>query len=640
MLMAAWLIPLIGFAFAAEQSTPAAGLSSGDILQFLTQTIGWYRQLEVDRQLAAEPTEVLLVNENEQAASQVVGLAFDFARAAAPALEKQSSSTQEGEQGSNSTRHRALLRLSASLDQQVRETRAEVESMRQKLPAATGPQLRALQTLIAETQSELELAETRRDAMQTMAEFVGGSGANGMVASGLRAEIDELAKSVPSALTTSPTVKGSAPSSEARANTALVAAPWKPAPSGVWGLTEDLLALSRKMGAVAGAMQLTDALAQTSRGLRTPLVTRLREMSSRGDELAKQADSANPSQLSMEKKELDALTAQFKQTSAAVLPLSKQGVLLDLCAGNLTNWQSTLKSQYGTELRNLLFRLAILAVLLAVVFAGAELWRRTIVRYVHDIRRRHQFLLLRRIVTWCVIAVILVMAFANEISSFATFAGLMTAGVAVALQSVILAMAGYFFLIGRFGIKVGDRVNVAGVTGEVLEIGLVRFHLLETAGGGNAPTGRVVAFSNSIVFQSNAGLFKQIPGTNFVWHEITLTLPSGCDYRAAEEQLRGTVEAVFSGYREEMERQHRQMEKTLTLAPIGGLQPKNRLHLTPSGLEIVIGYPVDLVHAAEINDRVTRELLKVIEGDPQFKGAGSAGIQLRADISPPNANAG
>jgi small-conductance mechanosensitive channel len=203
------------------------------------------------------------------------------------------------------------------------------------------------------------------------------------------------------------------------------------------------------------------------------------------------------------------------------------------------------------------------------------------------------------------------------------------------LQSVILSVAGYFFLIGRFGVRVGDRVQISGVTGEVVDIGLVRLHLMELGSDGTAPSGRVVAFPNSIVFQSNAGLFKQVPGTNFVWHEITLMLAPDSDYDAVEKRVHEAVEATFSDYREEMERQHRQMERTLTSASVSMLRPRSRLHLTPSSLQAIIRFPVDLKHAAEIDNRLTRELLKAIDREPTLKAAGSSTptVKLRTDPS-------
>jgi hypothetical protein len=77
-----------------------------------------------------------------------------------------------------------------------------------------------------------------------------------------------------------------------------------------------------------------------------------------------------------------------------------------------------------------------------------------------------------------------IFGFVREFGSLATYAGFVTAGVAVALQSPILSVVAYFFLIGRYGIRVGDRVTISGVTGDVIEIGFVRFTLMELAGTG------------------------------------------------------------------------------------------------------------------------------------------------------------
>src|SRR5439155_24001297 len=140
-------------------------------------------------------------------------------------------------------------------------------------------------------------------------------------------------------------------------------------------------------------------------------------------------------------------------------------------------------------------------------------------RYVHDPRRRKQFLLLRRIAVGCAITAAVVIGLVNEFGSLATYAGLLTAGLAVALQNVISSIVAYFFLIGRYGLRVGDRVTISDVTGDVLEIGLVRLYLMEMTGvaADLQPTGRGVGFSNSVLFHPSA-LFRQMPGADYVWH--------------------------------------------------------------------------------------------------------------------------
>src|SRR5205807_7670792 len=84
-------------------------------------------------------------------------------------------------------------------------------------------------------------------------------------------------------------------------------------------------------------------------------------------------------------------------------------------------------------------------------------------------RRRNQLLMVRKVTTWVLVAVIVGLTFVTELSSFATFAGLLTAGVAVAMQSVLVSIVGYFFLIGKYGIRVGDRVQIGNVSGEVID---------------------------------------------------------------------------------------------------------------------------------------------------------------------------
>ena len=110
-----------------------------------------------------------------------------------------------------------------------------------------------------------------------------------------------------------------------------------------------------------------------------------------------------------------------------------------------------------------------------MVVVISELWRRATFRYVREARRRHQLLLLRHIVTGLLLAIVLALGFVSEFSSLATFAGFLTAGIAVALQTVLLSVAGYFFLIGRHGVMVGDRISVSGVTGEVIDVGWFAF---------------------------------------------------------------------------------------------------------------------------------------------------------------------
>jgi small-conductance mechanosensitive channel len=290
-------------------------------------------------------------------------------------------------------------------------------------------------------------------------------------------------------------------------------------------------------------------------------------------------------------------------------------VLLNQYRRNIGNWQDAIKNQYRNALKTLGVRLGLLGVLLAIVFGAAEVWRRGVMRYVQDSRRRYQFLLLRKIALWCVGVVIVGFAFASQLGSIVTFAGLIAAGLAVAMQSVLVSIVGYFFLIGKYGIRVGDRVQIGEVTGEVIDLGLVRLHLMELGGHGQlGPTGRVVAFANSIVFQVSSGLFKQIHGVNFVWREITLSLPAGIDYAAAKEKLAAAVSHVLKDDCEEIARQTKEIQRATASKSGGDAQPRVQLSFSAAGVDAHIRYPVHLQNAAEIDERVSQSAFSVITG--------------------------
>jgi small-conductance mechanosensitive channel len=405
-------------------------------------------------------------------------------------------------------------------------------------------------------------------------------------------------------------------------------------------LITDLITLSKKIHTIDDTIQLTNSLQQASTQIRNPFVSQLRELVKSSNDIVQQPDSTDPTVLAQQKQQLDSTTARFKQVTALTIPLSKQTILLDLYKRNLDNWRQSVKSQYGTVLRNLLIRLGVLAFLLGVIVGIAELWRRAIFRYVHDVRRRYQFMLLRRVIMWFLIAIVVAFAFASELGSLATFAGLMTAGIAVALQNVILSVAGYFYLIGKYGVRVGDRVTISGVTGEVVDIGLVRLHLMElaTTGTDAQPTGRVVVFSNSVVFQPTSGLYKQIPGTSFVWHQISLTLAPEGNYREIERRLLDAVESVFNEYKDSLEQQRRRMQHSLSVVSDFAFRPQSRFHLTQAGLEVVIRYPLELDKAAEIDDKITRALLEAIERSPKLRlvGTGTPNIQAISEPTSPD----
>jgi small-conductance mechanosensitive channel len=612
---------------AQSSVAPAAALiapmSGPRIIQILDQTIDWYRTLGIQQQAANEPSDLLILYDNRQTANQVIGLAFDIARANAEILAKQPEPKDATAANASS---QSLSQLQNKFAAQGAIVRAELESAQRQLANARPEHRIELQAKISELQGEIDLIDARRSLLDTMASIANQSDADS--AGALKAQIDAMAVTMLSSANANPAPGAAsintASKNSASASTASGAASLSSltgtsssaaARFGIWDLAANVVRLSEKVATIDSIDRRTTALQTTFSQIRAPLINQLKALSARGDTLALEADSSDSPTLNRVRDQLDTLSNQFKQASAMLIPLSKEGVLLNQYRRTIGNWRDAVKSQYGNALKTLGVRVAGLAVLLALVFVAAEVWRRAVMRYVQDLRRRYQYLLLRKIALWSLVFVIVGFAFASELGSIVTFAGLITAGLAVAMQSVLVSIVGYFFLIGKYGIRIGDRVQIGDVTGEVIELGLVRLHLMELGGHGMlGPTGRVVAFANSIVFQVSSGLFKQIHGVNFVWREIILSLPAGIDYAAAKETLMSAVSNAIKDYRDEIVRQTKEIQRATASSSGSDGQPRVQLSFSSAGVDAHIRYPVHLLNAAEIDERVSQTVFSAIAG--------------------------
>jgi len=609
---------------AADSKAPAPARDSGvsvltadQVIEILDQTVDWYRTLGTQQQNATQPSDLLILFANRQTADKVVALAFEIARANAELLSSEASAGQNADASSP----QALDRQRAELEAKQKSIEDEMAADRRS--AASGKAGAALAATLLELQGELAMVAARKNLLDTMTDFVNESDPKGAGANALKAHIDAIAATIPSASAAtapaSPTPAapaGNSPSPMAMMGAAAAA----PVRSGIWELGASALRLRNKVKDIDVVDERTTALAETFQTASAAPLKQLKAYSARSDELASQADSAASAALKDLRNEFDTLAWLFKQTSSILIPLSEERVLLQQYRHNLGNWRDSTERQYHDALKALGVRLGILACILAAVFVLAEVWRRAVLRFSHEPRRRYQLLLVRKIALWAAIIVIVGLSFVTEISTFATFAGLLTAGLAVAMQSVLVSVVGYFFLIGKYGIRVGDRIQIGTVVGEVIDLGLVRMHLMElNTQGPLGPTGRVVAFANLIVFQASGGLFKQIPGVNISWHEMTLTLPMVKDYAALKERLLAAVGNVSSQYREEIARQTKELQRS-TASAVGDVSPHVQMHLADGRMQALIRYPVHLENAAEIDERVSEAVLQALgessEGGP------------------------
>jgi hypothetical protein len=512
----------------ATSTLPPVQLDGSAVLHHLNQVISWYRHSTTGIKPVGLPTDAIYEQNSKDYGEQVVRLAFQSAKSETALIASQQQKNAAQPSG-NATQAQNLSQIKDKTQSQIDQIESQVKALNAEIPKTRLSKRRALVAQKDALQSELDLQKELLAAIEKMQSFVVS---NGEASGGLEGGVNQLAKSLPEVLGT------------ALNNGKPVATPQpaKPTLANSGGLIGEAMTLYDFMSAMRQIDKIireTDDTMNVANQLRTPLRNAMRSTIQESQRLANQPAVTDPQQIQAERQEFQDLTERFKQLSDALLPLSQETIVLNDAKTNLAEWRDSIGRESHYVLRSVLLRVLGIVFALVVILGLSEIWRRITFRYVHDARRRRQFLVMRRVVIGFLFVIVLILGFVSEFSSLATFAGFITAGIAVGLQAVLLSVAAYFFIIGRYGIRVGDRISVAGITGDVVDIGLVRLYLMELAGTGLDfyPTGRIVVFSNSVLFQTGTPLFKQIPGTEYSWHEVVVMVAPNGNHKMAEDKL-------------------------------------------------------------------------------------------------------
>jgi small-conductance mechanosensitive channel len=195
--------------------------------------------------------------------------------------------------------------------------------------------------------------------------------------------------------------------------------------------------------------------------------------------------------------------------------------------------------------------------------------------------------------------------------------GLAAAGLAFALQEVVGAIAGWFNILLGGIYRVGDRIEIAGVHGDVIDITPLRTKILEIGGGGSSSTdlwvhgrqasGRIVAVSNKLTFDEP--VFNYSSMFEYVWHEVTFPIAHDADWRRAEEIIRNAAVEVSST--DEAQHAVDEMRRRYPI-PVSDLEPRVFVRATDNYMELsarfVIGVRTSRVATDELTRTVTAEL--------------------------------
>jgi small-conductance mechanosensitive channel len=593
---------LFAFFLASQTATPpsAQPANAQAVLQHLKRTIAWYQHLEAANRGNSASTDVLIQDSVHSSSMQAVKLAFTFGRDEARRL---SSSGQDETPTTNSSEETpAVMRA----NQRVARLTSQIQMLNAQLAKAPRKNRKILEDQLSALNADLQLAKTVQTSVRNMVSLAAAPGQSG--STGLLGEIDELASVVPA-------IESNSTQSPQRNATPV----FQPASAGILELSTQAFNFARKRAETAELITSTKTLLSETEDMVAPLRDEFRHATSAGDTLSSTISSqTDPVQIEAARKQMDDLNVRIKLISNAGAPLAGQRIAINTTLTALEQWHGQMIEEYNAATRYLLVRGAVLLVLVVVILVVAEAFTRIAYRYVQDSRRRRQVLLLRRFAVGAAIVLVVILTVFQGFGSFATIAGFITAGIAVALQNVIVSIVAYFFLIGRYGLRVGDIVTVTGITGEVVEVGLLRFYLIELTGRADEAhsTGRVAVFSNSVIFQPSA-LLKHPSKTQYVWHQVIVGLQAESDPQTAQERVEAAVESIYDKYRAAIEQQFHAIQRSFNVErPAPRLS--SRIRYTDSGSEITVRYPVEAARASEIDHLIVRRVRDEAYKDPKL----------------------
>ncbi len=271
----------------------------------------------------------------------------------------------------------------------------------------------------------------------------------------------------------------------------------------------------------------------------------------------------------------------------------------------------------GDDIRRILFdptlsRLIMAVVGILIVIALVRLANRSTGRYIRDTDNRYRVRKFITFVGYLAAVIVVATVYSDRLGGLTVAFGVAGAGVAFALQEVIASIAGWFAVTFASFFKPGDRVQLGGIKGDVIDIGILRTTLMEVGEWvkGDLYSGRVVRVANSFVFKEP--VFNYSGDFPFLWDEISIPVKYGSDRALAQQLIARVGQEVVGAYVPEA----REAWKTLVrrfLIEDASVDPMVTMTANDNWMTFTLRYVVDYKGRRGVKHRLFNRILEEIE---------------------------
>jgi small-conductance mechanosensitive channel len=284
-------------------------------------------------------------------------------------------------------------------------------------------------------------------------------------------------------------------------------------------------------------------------------------------------------------------------------------------AGVYSNWSAQVLRQHRIVLHLILQSSAWILVILISMLLGDRLVRRLTSQPSLGRREMQTLRMILQLAIQVVGVILILLVIFGAPQQTSTVLGLATAALTIALQDFVLAFFGWFRLVGKRGIRVGDWVEINGVGGEVTEVGLMTTTLLETGNLADRgyPTGRSISFMNGFAIRGQ--FFNFSTSGQWTWDEITVAVPASVDAPAAVDRI---LHAVQRETRENSLIAEQEWKRGTHGGGLSRFRTDPAVNLRPSasGIDLEVRYVTRASERFEMRNRLYQQVFNMLHEPP------------------------
>lgn len=226
-----------------------------------------------------------------------------------------------------------------------------------------------------------------------------------------------------------------------------------------------------------------------------------------------------------------------------------------------------------------------------------------------------------------IFVVIILVAYREKLGGIGVALGVAGAGIAFALQQVIVSIAGWISILTGKIYKTGDRIQLGGVKGDVIDISVLRTTIMETGQwvDGDLYNGRIVNISNSYIFQD--AVFNYSADFPYLWDELKITIQTTSDYKLAKEKFLIIANDATKDFVESSKNDWENLNRKYRIEN-ARVEPMVTLSLNPNGIECIVRYLVEYKKRRIIKDMILEKIFDAINESNHAITLGTSNTQI------------